>query len=377
MVVIAALMLANLDTRFETAVANDLPSFLVNPTGGLERSHAISGALTSVRGGHARIQPAAKTSGPLPVLAPAPEFAGLGRWFNSSPLTLGGLAAHRRVVLIDFWTYSCVNCLRTLPQLKAWDARYRAAGLTIVGVHTPEFPFEHSSSNVAAAVSQNGIKYPVAQDNDAATWSAFGNQYWPAEYLIDTSGQVRYVHFGEGDEAKTEGAIRSLLQESGAASLPSPTQVSVAGPPPESATPESYLGSARAERFANGSITVGTHDYGSAAPSLSTDQLAYAGRWTISPYAATAGSGARLYLRFHARRVFIVLGPGAGRSSSARILLDGHPIGPSAGGRDVQGGVVRVNAQRLYAIVSLPDFSEHQLEVDPSPGTQGYSFTFG
>jgi cytochrome c biogenesis protein CcdA/thiol-disulfide isomerase/thioredoxin len=377
MVVIAALMLANLDTRFETAVANDLPSFLVNPTGGLERSHTISGALTSVRGGQSRIKPAADTSGKLPVLAPAPEFAGLGRWFNSSPLTLGSLAARHRVVLVDFWTYSCVNCLRTLPQLEAWDARYRTDGLTIVGVHTPEFPFEHSSSNVAAAISQNGIHYPVAQDNDAATWSSFGNQYWPAEYLIDTSGNVRYVHFGEGNYATTEGAIRSLLREAGATNLPAPTQVNVTAPPPDSATPESYLGAARAQRFANGAITVGSHDYSSAPQSLSTDQLAYTGRWNIASDAATAGPGAHLYLRFHARRVFIVLGPPSGHASNARILLDGRPIPSSTSGQDVHGAIVRVDAQRLYTVVSLPSFSEHLLEVDPAPGTQAYSFTFG
>ena len=150
----------------------------------------------------------------LPKLGEAPDFTGNQRWFNTpggKALTLGGLRG--RVVLVDFWTYTCINCIRTLPELRAWDARYRNAGLTIVGVHSPEFDFEKNAGNVAAAIRQNHLRYPVAQDNELATWNAWGNQYWPASYLIDSRGEVRYVHFGEGDAEKTEAAIRSLLAE--------------------------------------------------------------------------------------------------------------------------------------------------------------------
>ena len=141
------------------------------------------------------------------MLGEAPDFAGDGRWFNTRPLTLEGLRG--RVVLIDFWTYTCINCLRTLPHLRAWDARYRSRGLTIVGVHTPEFAFERTAGNVRDAIARSRLRYPVVQDNDYATWNAWGNQYWPAKYLIDAKGRVRYAHFGEGEYDETEAAIRT------------------------------------------------------------------------------------------------------------------------------------------------------------------------
>src|SRR4051794_28756106 len=217
MAVVGVLMLVNLDTRFQNAIASDLPSFLVNPTGGIEKSGTVSKQLARVRGSHARAE-----SADLRRLGPAPEIRGTQRWFNTPggrPLTLAGLRAQHRVVLIDFWTYTCINCIRTLPKLKAWDARYRRDGLTIIGVHTPEFPFEKDAGNVAAAIHQDGLRYPVAQDNDNATWDAYSNAYWPAEYLIDATGQLRHVHFGEGDYDQTERAIRALLAESGRSRL--------------------------------------------------------------------------------------------------------------------------------------------------------------
>ena len=152
----------------------------------------------------------------LPVLGPAPDFTGYQRWFNTAsgrPLSLEALRG--KVVLVDFWTYTCINCIRTLPYLKAWDERYRDKGLVTVGVHTPEFPFERDAGNVEEAIVQNALRYPVVQDNDYATWDAYGNQFWPAKYLIDARGQVRYTHFGEGDYEETEGAIRRLLEEAG------------------------------------------------------------------------------------------------------------------------------------------------------------------
>src|SRR5436309_1755920 len=218
--VVGVLMLANVDTRFQNAVASDLPSFLVNPTGGLESSHAVRSELAAVRGhrnGVGSASPhAAGTASSLPVYGPAPALSGTQKWFNTPggrALSLSPLRSQHRVVLIDFWTYTCINCIRTLPQLEAWDGKYRGDGLTIIGVHTPEFPFEHDASNVRSAVAQDGIRYPVVQDNDQAVWNAYANQYWPAEYLIDAHGNVRYVHFGEGEYPHTESAIRSLLAE--------------------------------------------------------------------------------------------------------------------------------------------------------------------
>jgi thiol-disulfide isomerase/thioredoxin len=281
------------------------------------------------------------------------------------------------VVLVDFWTYSCINCIRTLPYLNAWYQKYHPKGFEIVGVHTPEFPFEHSASNVAAAVSQNGIHYPVVQDNNYGTWNAYNNEYWPAEYFIDAQGRIRLADFGEGEYGAKERAIRSLLVEAGASGLGTATRVHALGPSEAETTPESYLGAERAERFTNGHIATGLHDFGplpEAPPPLS--HLRYAGRWQIEPLAAKAGSGARLQLRFKAQRVYLVLGS-PGNSEPVRVLLDGRPIPSSVAGGDVHRGVASVSFQRLYRLVELPSVQTHILTVEPAPGVSAYDFTFG
>jgi cytochrome c biogenesis protein CcdA/thiol-disulfide isomerase/thioredoxin len=381
MVLVAVLMLANLDVRFQNAIASDLPSFLVNPTGGLEKSAIVRKPLVSVRGGKpGRPETHVSAGSNLPKLGPAPEIQGTQQWFNTPggrALTLASLRSRHRVVLIDFWTYTCINCIRTLPALKAWDAKYRSAGLTIIGVHTPEFPFEKDAGNVRAAVAQDGLRYPVAQDNNYATWNAYQNQYWPAHYLIDANGVVRYVHFGEGEYAQTESAIRSLLAEAGDAGRLGGKANARVQTPTGLVTPETYLGSARAERFDNGAIRDGVHDYGSGgAPDLAPDHLAYRGKWGIAPDGAVAGPGARLFLNFHARNVYLVLGsPDRGRRM--QVLIDGRPAGSGTAGADVRGGAVSVGAQRLYGLVSLPKAGDHQLELRFAGGTRGYAFTFG
>src|SRR3954449_12178095 len=195
MVLMAIAMLGNLDTRFQTAIASSLPSVLVDPTAKLEKK------VTHVK---------------HPSLGAAPDFTGNERWFNTPgnrPLSIKQLRG--KVVLVDFWTYTCINCIRTLPYLKALDQRYRKDGLVIVGVHTPEFPFERDASNVERAIKENGIRYPVVQDNKYATWDAYGNQYWPAEYFIDARGRVRFTHFGEGNYKQKEHVVRQLLAEAG------------------------------------------------------------------------------------------------------------------------------------------------------------------
>jgi cytochrome c biogenesis protein CcdA/thiol-disulfide isomerase/thioredoxin len=380
MILVAVAMAANLDTRFESAIASGVPSFLVDPTKSLETSHSVQHQLAGLRGTGRHVQAAggqaeAAAGTKLPVLGQAPEFAGLERWFNTPggrQLTLGSLRG--RVVLVDFWTYSCINCIRTLPYLRAWDARYRAKGLTIVGIHTPEFPFEREASNVAAAIQSDGLRYPVAQDNDQRTWNAYGNQYWPAEYLIDGHGRLRLVDFGEGGYAEKEAAIRALLTENGAASLGAGTRP-VDQTPTYETTPESYLGSERAQRFVGGPVTDGSRDYG-AAPVPPEDHLSYGGHWRISPLTAQAGPGAQLRLAFHARRVFLVLGsPGPARP--VQVLLDGRPISSQLAGSDVHQGRVSVSAQRLYTLVSLPRVERHVLTLLPAAGTSGYAFTFG
>ena len=220
MVLVALAMTADLDLEFQNAIADDLPAVLVNPSGELEGSEAVADELAAVRGGHGAAEGGveeAAAGAELPSYGAAPDFVSPGQWFNTGgePLSIADLSASGRVVLIDFWTYTCINCIRTLPYLTAWDSEYRDDGLVIVGVHAPEFAFERDAGNVAEAIDRNGIAYPVVQDNEFGTWNAFGNQYWPAKYLIDADGQVRFVHFGEGRYEETEAAIRSLLAEAG------------------------------------------------------------------------------------------------------------------------------------------------------------------
>ena len=384
MVFVGLAMLCNYDIRFQNAIASDLPSFLVNPSEALEDSASAQDALAGLRGsGHGARFAAAGTPPPettderldLPILGRAPEFVGNEHWFNTPgdrPLTLRGLRG--RVVLVDFWTYSCINCLRTLPYLKAWDERYRKDGLTIVGVHSPEFPFERDPGNVEDAIERNGIRYPIAQDNELRTWEAYANQYWPAEYFIDARGRVRYAHFGEGEYDEKEKVIRTLLAEAGRPIGGSRADGHGIEAEAGVTTPESYLGSARATGFTNGLISPGLHDF-TAPAEIPPDRLAYRGLWRIAPDSATAGGGS-LELNFGARRVYLVLGTVDGKPRRVSVLLDGRPIGDAAGA-DVHGGSVTVRSQRLYELVDLPAVGRHVLRLQPQPGVMGYAFTFG
>jgi len=390
MVVVALAMAGNYDVRFQNSIAGSLPGFLVNPTEGLEDTASARSALSDVRGESAHGVGAKATSATaavrrseggggkssgLPVLGTAPEFVDNQRWFNTpgdEPLTLRSLRG--RVVLIDFWTYTCINCLRTLPYLTAWDRTYRRDGLTIVGVHSPEFPFEKDAGNVEEAIERNGIHYPVVQDNDLATWSAYGNQYWPSEYFVDARGRVRFVHYGEGEYGEKEKIIRELLAEAGRPVAEHDSGAHGIAAAAGVMTPETYLGAARAERFTNPMLSPGPHRFGKLTePPLS--EFAYGGRWRIALESATAEGGS-LSLHFGARRVYLVLGS-PGRTRRVRVLLDGHPIPPALAGSDVHGGFVSVDSQRLYQLVELPRVGEHVLTLEPERGVMGYAFTFG
>jgi cytochrome c biogenesis protein CcdA/thiol-disulfide isomerase/thioredoxin len=298
-------------------------------------------------------QPAAK--GGLPDYGAAPPLHPGGAWIDSKPLTIAGLRG--KVVLVDFWTYSCINCLRTLPHLKAWYATYHPKGLVIIGVHTPEFAFEHVTSNVRAAVKRLGIPYPVVQDNDYKTWDNYANQYWPAEYLIDRAGRIRHTNFGEGDYGGTEQAIRQLLGDQGlhAKSVPNRT-------PTEITTQESYLGYQRLQNYV-GTTPVPNKEATYAFPAtLPADTLSYAGNWTVGAESIKSGPNGRLRLNFEARNVYIVLG---GRGT-VTATIDGR-----------KAGTIRVNAQRLYTVRASPDWKQGLLELRFSPGIEAYSFTFG
>jgi thiol-disulfide isomerase/thioredoxin len=263
-------------------------------------------------------------------------------------------------VLVDFWTYSCINCLRTLPYLKSWDERYRAKGLEIVGVHTPEFAFEHDLGNVRAAVKRLGIHYPVALDNDFATWNAYQNQYWPADYLVDQSGHVRDVHFGEGDYEKTEHDIRLLLAATHKA-LPAALRPRDRTPK-ELRTPESYLGYARIGAYAGSPLKSDEPARYTFPPALGQDEYAYAGTWTVESERILAGRGARLRIHFQARSVHLVLG---GRGV-LHVTVNGRA-----------SRTVNVTADRLYTLVTQKRARDGLLELSFTPGLSAYAFTFG
>ena len=372
MVLTAVVLATMLDVRLDQWIAQNIPN--VNITAFIDNSSAVSRRLTSVRTHATKFAPAPASvalpgvsTPPLPRLGAAPAFVGTQRWFNTPggrPLSIAGLRG--RVVLIDFWTYTCINCIRTLPYLEAWDAKYRRIGLTIVGVESPEFPFEADAGNVANAIRQFAIRYPVVQDNNLATWNAWGNQYWPADYLVDADGQVRYAAFGEGDYTRTEAAIRALLAQAGARNLGSGAQARDVVVPSAEATPETYLGTARAAGWVGGEPLFGTHTYSAPGYVLALNDFAYGGTWTIGNQQALAVAGATIDADVMARNVYIVLSPPAHGSGSVAVSVDGHPT-----------TTLRVTGQRLYTVASFATDSRHAIHLRFAPGTSGYSFTFG
>jgi len=378
MVLVAIAMSANLDTRFQTEIASALPRFLVNPTESIEKSKAISTPLAKVSQHGTPVVPTDELNQPvsLQTYGQAPDFTGTQDWFNTpggESLSMSDLRG--KVVLIDFWTYTCINCIRTLPYLEAWQQRYGNQGFTVVGVHSPEFPFEKDASNVQAAIRQNHLTYPVVQDNDLATWDAWGNQYWPADYLVDAHGNVRGAHFGEGDYSETERAIRTLLRQAGHTNLGGGSRAAAQAPSAGTTTPETYLGAARAMGWVT-PVHPGDQDFGAAAGPLDVNQFAYAGHWGITDEDATAGDGAEIDMEFNARRVYLVLGS-PDQARHVQVLLDGKPIPAKLAGQDVQNGRATIQAQRLYRLVDLPAVSQHRLSLIFDPGIKGYAFTFG
>ena len=296
---------------------------------------------------------------PLKDYGGAPDVHDISAWINSRPLSLTDLRG--KVVLVDFWTYSCINCLRTLPYLKACDARYRSKGLVILGVHTPEFAFEHDLGNVRAAVKRLGIGYPVALDNDYGTWKAYSNNYWPADYLVDQAGRVRDVHFGEGDYAKTEQDIRLLLEAGNAGRLPQAGS-DTDRTPLEIRTPESYLGYLRIGNYMGSPLRTDREATYRFPASLTQDSFAYAGIWKVAGERIVAGDNARLRLNFTARTVHLVL-TGQGLVT---VKLNGK-----------RERTVRIDGARLYTLVTQASASDGLLELGFTPGLAAYAFTFG
>ncbi len=322
----------------------------------------------------------------LPVEGRLPLFVGATGWLNSPPLTPAELRG--KVVLVNFWTYTCINWLRQLPYVRAWAEKYSVHGLVVVGVHTPEFAFEHDADNVRRAVKDMRVDYPVAIDSDYAVWSAFDNHYWPALYFADAQGQVRHHHFGEGEYRQSEMVLQQLLADAGSdggdRDMVAPDARGIEAPADWAhlRTPENYTGYERTEDFASPGGLIQNRPHVYAAPErLRLNHWALSGGWTAGEQATTADSAdARVAYRFHARDLHLVMGPAQpGASVRYQVLLDGQPPA-GAHGADVDGqGHGTVTEQRLYQLIRQPgSISERTVEITfLDPGAQVYAFTFG
>jgi cytochrome c biogenesis protein CcdA/thiol-disulfide isomerase/thioredoxin len=387
-------MIFNLDTNFENSLAKSKAlAGWIDPTSGIENSHSVQKDLASVRpaskfaaaqakakatpaADHAQVAIPGVQTPKLADLGTAPNFTDNQDWFNTAggkPETIQSLRGH--VVLVDFWTYTCINCIRTLPFVEGLYRHYHRYGLDIVGVETPEFTFEQDASNVRDAIKTDGITYPVVQDNHYGTWNAYGNEYWPAEYLIDAKGEVRHTQFGEGNYKQDEAAVRELLFEAGARHLPKPMTAHAQLPSSGLATPETYLDPARAQLAAQ--LRKGTHSY-TAPASPALNEFGLGGSWTADTQSITpAGASAQIVGRFQAQHVYLVMTSQGNIPRQVKVLIDGKPITAAESPSDVHHGEVTVTGQKLYSLVSLPEDEMDTLTVEIPHGVSAYDFTFG
>ena len=369
-------------TQLSFASTNRVEQSLIDAIRGGEtqdeaHGDAMSGAMMAMSG---------KSAGAPRVEGELPSLSGAVAWLNSNPLTTESLRG--KVVMVDFWTYSCINCLRTLPYLRAWQECYKDYGFTIVGVHTPEFAFEKQESNVSRAVRELGIRYPVAIDNDYTIWRAFNNEYWPAHYFVDSQGRIRGHHFGEGGYDESEQLIRELLTEAGHRELPAPTDVlngrGIEAAPDESsvASPETYVGYDRAANFVSAAAIAPDRPGEYQTPSeLRLNQWALSGNWTVGAESATANSaGGKITFRFHARDLHLVLGPREdGKPVRFRVTIDGRAPAQDRGVDVDTKGVGVVHEQRLYQLIRQSESVQDRTFTIEflDPGVQAYAFTFG
>jgi thiol-disulfide isomerase/thioredoxin len=378
MILMGVALVFQWDRQVQTAILRAFPSYGTGLTA-IEGLAPVKAALqargASAAGGAARAVFAGVPDGSPETAAlgdygEAPPFVAGGPWLGSGPLDLQALRG--KVVLVDFWTYSCINCIRTIPYLKSWYEAYKDKGLVIVGVHSPEFAFEKVTSNVSRAMRDLGVSWPVVQDNDYSQWRAYGNQYWPAHYLIDAKGRVRSWHFGEGSYAETEEAIKKLLAEAGAAVADG--IVSAPDPALAAQTPETYLGYERGGGFASAvkPLPDKALDYRPARVPAS-GEWNLEGKWTMAGQYVESESSGTLALGFDAKDVYLVAEP-AGEGGSMEVTVDGAR---AAGTGDLRAGTVKPDSSRLYHVVALPKGGPHLLKLEVKGKLRLYSFTFG
>jgi cytochrome c biogenesis protein CcdA/thiol-disulfide isomerase/thioredoxin len=377
MILTAVAIFTSYDKLIETRLLNAFPQFST-ALNGFEGANAVTRELNQLKG----VTPV-NYEDPTPsdlfnADKKAPDFAGVTKWINTDgPISIDNLRG--KVVLVDFWTYTCINCIRTLPHVTAWYDKYKDNGFVVIGVHTPEFQFEHNADNVLDAIKRYRIHYPVAQDNDYSTWNNYNNEYWPAEYLIDANGVVRRTHFGEGEYEQMETAIQDLLRQTGQ-SVSSPLASIPDQTPAGAQSPETYLGAYRMEYYyPSGSLKMGQRGFTLAA-NPDRNSFSLGGGWNIRNQDAVSGKNAELNYHFYADKVFLVLRPGAaGTGAKVRVFVDGKPTNGFNAGSDVKDGVVHVDSARLYNLVDLmgkPGSHIVRLEFE-TPGTEAFAFTFG
>jgi cytochrome c biogenesis protein CcdA/thiol-disulfide isomerase/thioredoxin len=376
-------------TRLSLAGTNRLEQSLIEgikpdaAAPGGSNSMAMSNSMT---GGQAMMM-SGKPSGGLPIEGEIPSLSGATSWVNSPALSPQELRG--KVVLVDFWTYSCINCLRALPYVKTWYAKYKDHGLVVIGVHAPEFAFEKDPQNVRRAVGELGVTYPVALDNNYAIWQGFNNQYWPAHYFIDAAGHIRSHHFGEGDYEESEQTIRQLLAQAGYTNLPAPgmesaTAKGVQAPPDEAhdQSPETYIGYGRAQNFSSpGGLAQDRPQTYAIPPSLGLNHWALLGTWSVdSEKAVLSNRSGRIVYRFYARDLHLVLGPAPdGKPVRFRVQLDGSAPGANHGADTDANGDGVIKEQRLYQLIrQAAAVGEHVFSIEfLDADVQAYSFTFG
>ena len=374
MIVAALLIYTNYDKVIQVKILELFPSY-GNFLSKVENNDQVAKQLESLRGEKESKNISNENAEGLSDMGPAPDFKGISQWLNSKALSMPELRG--KVVLVDFWTYSCVNCVRTLPHVTGWYEKYKDQNFVVIGVHTPEFAFEKEARNVQNALKQFKINYPVALDNNYGTWQTYKNHYWPAEYLIDAKGHIRHTHFGEGHYDQMELAIRELLKESG-------NVLDVAIGTNEDTTPhytrtsETYLGKSRVERFASNEKIVGGIQTFTHPAVIEQDKFAYEGIWDIANESAKAQKGSALEFNFRAGKVFLVIGTDT-KGNKIKLFIDGKLVNESIAGVDVKNGEIILDEERLYHLIDLKGkVEDHLLRLEfENSGILVYAFTFG
>ncbi len=368
MILTAIAIYFNFDRQFQSYILEKFPSYGTGLTK-IEDNSAVKTQLYIA--GQPTNNNAVRYDSKLPKGPEAPEIIPGGEWFNSDPLTLEELKG--KVVIVDFWTYSCINCIRTLPYIEKWWETYKDDGLVIIGVHSPEFEFEKNPKNVEKAIQDFGLTYPIVQDNNFSTWRNYSNQYWPAKYIIDKDGFIRYYHFGEGEYDQTEEVIQKLLKETGAENVDK--EINNADYDIESNTPETYLGYARLSGFASNENIVRDKTATYSAPkNLPSNSVAYEGDWNVMDEYANPQKGAKLYLNFDAKDVYLVMRT-KGDPSKVKVYVDDKL---QYFGEDNIEGTVTITKDSLYRLIKLPTAGRHILRLEfEDENTEVYAFTFG